>query len=132
MRCGDVRLLRTLGGVDVMGQERAALNKLTMPPPMGRDRVLVWSPNKLIVVLNLGRALLPSGPSRWSRQVDHLMGQVRRVVAANQATSSLLATPPVHDCVHVQVVWTGSPLIVEVHIVAVWRRIRLLKLQSRG
>ena len=31
MGCGDVRLLRTIGGVDVTGQERAALNKLTMP-----------------------------------------------------------------------------------------------------
>ena len=31
MGCGDVRLLRTSGGVDVTGQERAALNKLTMP-----------------------------------------------------------------------------------------------------
>ena len=26
-----MRLLRTIGGVDVTGQERAALNKLTMP-----------------------------------------------------------------------------------------------------
>ena len=31
MGCGDVRLLRTIGGVDVTGQERAALTKLTMP-----------------------------------------------------------------------------------------------------
>ena len=31
MGCGDVCLLRTIGGVDVTGQERAALNKLTMP-----------------------------------------------------------------------------------------------------
>ena len=31
MGCGDVRLLRTIGGVDVTGQERATLNKLTMP-----------------------------------------------------------------------------------------------------
>ena len=31
MGCGDVRLLRTIGGLDVTGQERAALNKLTMP-----------------------------------------------------------------------------------------------------
>ena len=30
MGCGDVRLLRTLGGVDFTGQERAALNKLTV------------------------------------------------------------------------------------------------------
>ena len=29
MGCGDVRLLRTIGGVDFTGQERAALNKLT-------------------------------------------------------------------------------------------------------
>ena len=37
MGCGDVRLLRTIGGVDVTGQERAALNKLTMPygDPLG-------------------------------------------------------------------------------------------------
>ena len=33
MGCGDVRLLRTIGSVDVTGQERAALNKLTMPLP---------------------------------------------------------------------------------------------------
>ena len=31
MGCGDVRPLRT-GGVDFTGQERATLNKLTMPP----------------------------------------------------------------------------------------------------
>ena len=31
MGCGDVRLLRTIGSVDFTGQERAALNKLTMP-----------------------------------------------------------------------------------------------------
>ena len=31
MGCGDVRLLRTIGGLDLTGQERAALNKLTMP-----------------------------------------------------------------------------------------------------
>ena len=31
MGCGDVRLLRTIGGVDVTRQERAILNKLTMP-----------------------------------------------------------------------------------------------------
>ena len=34
MGCGDVRLLKTIGSVDssrVTGQERAALNKLTMP-----------------------------------------------------------------------------------------------------
>ena len=31
MGCGDVRLLKTIGGADVTGQERAALNKLTMP-----------------------------------------------------------------------------------------------------
>ena len=31
MGCGDVRLLRTIGGVDVTRQERATLNKLTMP-----------------------------------------------------------------------------------------------------
>ena len=31
MGCGDVRLLRTIGGVDFTRQERAALNKLTMP-----------------------------------------------------------------------------------------------------
>ena len=31
MGCGDVRLLRTIGGIDFTGQERAALNKLTMP-----------------------------------------------------------------------------------------------------
>ena len=30
MGCGDVRLLRTIGGVDFTGQERTALNKLTM------------------------------------------------------------------------------------------------------
>ena len=32
MGCGDVRLLRTIGGVDFTRQERATLNKLTMPP----------------------------------------------------------------------------------------------------
>ena len=31
MGCGDVRLLKTIGSVDFTGQERAALNKLTMP-----------------------------------------------------------------------------------------------------
>ena len=31
MGCGDVRLLRTIRSVDFTGQERAALNKLTMP-----------------------------------------------------------------------------------------------------
>ena len=31
MGCGDVRLLRTIGGVDFTGQESAALNNLTMP-----------------------------------------------------------------------------------------------------
>ena len=32
MGCRDVRLLKTIGSVDFTGQERAALNKLTMPP----------------------------------------------------------------------------------------------------
>ena len=32
MGCGDVRLLKTIGSVEFTGQERAALNKLTMPP----------------------------------------------------------------------------------------------------
>ena len=31
MGCGDVRLLKTIGSVEFTGQERAALNKLTMP-----------------------------------------------------------------------------------------------------
>ena len=31
MGCGDVRLLRTIGGVDFTRQERATVNKLTMP-----------------------------------------------------------------------------------------------------
>ena len=31
MGCGDVRLLKTIGSVDFTGQERAALDKLTMP-----------------------------------------------------------------------------------------------------
>ena len=31
MGCGDVRLLRTIEGIECTGQERAALNKLTMP-----------------------------------------------------------------------------------------------------
>ena len=31
MGCGDVRLLKTIGSVDFTGQERAAVNKLTMP-----------------------------------------------------------------------------------------------------
>ena len=31
MGCGDVRLLRTIRGVDFTGQDPAALNKLTMP-----------------------------------------------------------------------------------------------------
>ena len=31
MGYGDVRLLKTIGSVDFTGQERAALNKLTMP-----------------------------------------------------------------------------------------------------
>ena len=38
MGCGDVRLLRTIGGVDVTRQERAALNNLTVsmiPLPIG-------------------------------------------------------------------------------------------------
>ena len=34
MGCGNVRLLKTIGSVDVTGQERAALNKLTMPSGM--------------------------------------------------------------------------------------------------
>ena len=38
MGCGDVRLLRTIGGLDVTGQERAALNKLTMPMGRRKDR----------------------------------------------------------------------------------------------
>ena len=31
MGCGDVRLLRTIGGVDFTRQERATHNKLTIP-----------------------------------------------------------------------------------------------------
>ena len=31
MGCADVRLLKTIGSVEFTGQERAALNKLTMP-----------------------------------------------------------------------------------------------------
>ena len=30
MRCGEVRLLRTIGGIDFTGHARAALNKLTV------------------------------------------------------------------------------------------------------
>ena len=91
MRCGDVRLLRTLGGVDVMGQERAALNKLTMPPPMGRDRVLVWSPNKLIVVLNLGRALQELQENGES--LSNSVGIVRRLRMLVERTAP--RAPPV-------------------------------------
>ena len=38
MGCGDVRLLRTIGGVDFTRQERATLNKLTMPAEGLRDQ----------------------------------------------------------------------------------------------
>ena len=31
MGCGDVRLLKTIGGIEFTRQERVALNKLTMP-----------------------------------------------------------------------------------------------------
>ena len=44
MGCGDVRLLRTIGGLDVTGQERAALNKLTMPPSRLGPRISGQSP----------------------------------------------------------------------------------------
>ena len=39
MGCGDVYLLRTIGGIDFTGQERAALNKLTMPLPLVSARL---------------------------------------------------------------------------------------------
>ena len=56
MGCGDVRLLRTIGGIDFTGQERAALNKLTMPTglhdvtPCHRRRP-VWSAGVALGVL---------------------------------------------------------------------------------
>ena len=47
MGCGDVRLLRTIGGVDFTRQERAALNKLTVsmiPLPVGSRSAARWVP----------------------------------------------------------------------------------------
>ena len=49
MGCGDVRLLRTIGGIDFTGQERAALNKLTVS----------------MIPLPIGVALRPGG-CRWA------------------------------------------------------------------
>ena len=55
-------------------------------------------------------------------------------VAENEhlLTSPLLATPPIHDCIHIQIVGTGNPPTVKVHVVAVRCRVRFLKLQSSG
>ena len=47
MGCGDVRLLRTIRSVDFTGQERAALNKLTVsmiPLPIGVALRQRWVP----------------------------------------------------------------------------------------
>ena len=61
MGCGDVRLLRTIGGVDFTRQERATLNKLTMPMEAlagARDDRHLMSLRRL-----LARAtVLPAGP----------------------------------------------------------------------
>ena len=56
MGCGDVRLLKTIGSVDFTGQERAALNKLTMPSPVLNDFV------------HGGRGQLTSNPINESSQ----------------------------------------------------------------
>ena len=55
MGCGDVRLLRTIGRVDFTGQERAALNKLTvsmisLPVEVNQHR---WVPGSGGLTLNL-------------------------------------------------------------------------------
>ena len=52
-----MRLLRTIGGIDFTGQERAALNKLTMPAPC-TNASQDWR-------AQLGSA--PQGPYRVSR-----------------------------------------------------------------
>ena len=45
MGCGDVRLLKTIGSVDFTGQERTALNKLTMPARAISHDLLAWYNN---------------------------------------------------------------------------------------
>src|SRR5713226_8638904 len=45
--------------------------------------------------------------------------------------SSLLATPPLHDGVHVEVRRAVFPLCVEVHVIAVRRRVRFVELKPR-
>ena len=62
MGCGDVRLLRTTGGVEVTEQERAALNKLTMP-----SRVRGRMAGQIVIALLLG-VLAAFSPSTASAQ----------------------------------------------------------------
>ena len=77
MGCGDVRLLRTIGGVDVTGQERAALNKLTMP------------------LLVIPSALATHSPGRWkwtlnSRSFSTSMSRI-------DSSVHLASVPNLHD-----------------------------------
>ena len=64
-----MRLLRTIGGLDVTGQERAALNKLTMP--RGRIRGLCPQPgclNSQIIATAGGVDLSLNQPGRRKPQ----------------------------------------------------------------
>ena len=49
-----MRLLRTIGGIDFTGQERAAHNKLTMPLRLTNDRQTGSPHDEEALRLNLG------------------------------------------------------------------------------
>ena len=55
MGCGDVRLLKTIRSVDFTGQERAALNKLTMPG------AVIMTPEMTLVPRRCGAVRLDHG-----------------------------------------------------------------------
>ena len=89
MGCGDVRLLRTIGSVDFTGQERAALNKLTMP----------FSERGTAFPINLAIAIRqPAFPkAKKSRKPCSLSGVDFKEAVIGAVAAALLAAPRVPE-----------------------------------
>ena len=58
-----MRLLRTIGGIDFTGQERAALNKLTMPLRVFTQQRLVSASRRIVTICSSVNRVFFMAPS---------------------------------------------------------------------